>query len=594
MKEILFAENGRTPWRIVMDHPAHETIKYAADELQQFTEKMCGASLPVQTVLAADGEYDILLGRSSRLAHWGVEADWDSLGEEGYVIRTGEHFILLAGATPRGTLYAVYDFLYRLGCRFFASDCTVIPKKLTVKFPETDITEKPAFESREAYWRDAYDGDFAVRNRMNSNKADISIRQGGRMKFYNFHHSFSDLVSPDQYFGTHPEYFSMVNGKRLKERSQLCLSNPDVLKLAVAGVKKWIRENPDCRVFSVSQNDWYNYCTCPACAKIDAEEGSPSGSMIRFVNAVAEEVEKEYPNVLIHTFAYQYTRKAPRLVRPRHNVIVRLCSIECCFVHPLDGSTVEKPEPHREERESQCAALGETAFLDDLREWSRITPRLYVWDYVTQFRNYLMPMPNFDVIDKNLRLFRSLGVKGMFEQGNFSHGGGGHLAELEAYLQARLMWNPDEDMEALMQDFLKGYYGEAAAPLVRAYIELWQKAARKSHAPIWCSSRSDFVTDEVIADAVELLCRAKFLTRENPQRARLEKLELGMRYLILARMPEDTPGREALIREFGWQLREAGVSEIHERWTLEDALDAMRAHGAEKEQKRKVSNDYKM
>ena len=595
MREFLLAENGISPWRIVMDHPAHETVKYAADELQHFILEMCGASLPVQTVLAANGDYEILLGRGKHLDRHGISADWESLGEEGYTVRASEHTVLLAGNTPRGTLYAVYDFLYQLGCRFFSSDCSVIPKTLRLVFREQDKTEKPAFESREAYWRDAFDGDFAVRNRMNSNKADISIRQGGRMKFYNFHHSFEDLVPPDKYFDKHPEYFSMVDGQRLKNRSQLCLTNPDVARIAAESVKKWIRENPDCRVFSVAQNDWYNYCTCPACAAADEEEGSHSGTMIRFVNQVADEVGREYPDVLIHTFAYQYTRKAPRFVRPRDNVIVRLCSIECCFAHPLDGSLREPLNaPVPEEKHPQCAALHETAFLDDLRAWSRITPRLYVWDYVTQFHNYLMPMPNFDALDKNLRLFRDIGVKGVLEQGNFSHGGGGHLAELEAYLQARLMWNPDEDMESLMMDFLRGYYGTPAAPLVREYIELWQKNARQCHVGIGCSSRADFIRDDTIAEATEILSRALFLTQENPYRKRLEKLALGMRYLILARMPEDTPGRDALINEFAWQLREKGITEIHERWPLDEAIREMRTHGDEKKQTRRILNDYKM
>lgn len=595
MKEYLLAENGRTPWRIVTDHPAHETVKYASDELQAFVLKMCGASLPVQTALVADGEYEILLGRGRHLSRHGIELDWDSLGEEGYVIRTGERFLLLAGAAPRGTLYAVYDFLYRLGCRFFASDCTVVPRADRLVFPETDITETPAFESREAYWRDAFDGHFAVFNRMNSNKADISARQGGRMKFFNFHHSFEDLVPPDRYFDTHPEYFSLVDGKRLKHRSQLCLTNPDVADIVTRGVKNRIRENPDCRVFSVAQNDWGNWCTCPACAKVDEEEGSHSGTMIRFVNEVADRVGKEYPDVLIHTFAYQYTRKAPRFARPRPNVIVRLCSIECCFVHPLDG-TLKEPllSPPPAGGHPQCAALGETAFLDDLKQWSRITKRLYVWDYVTQFRNYLIPMPNFDSLDRNLRLFRDIGVKGVLEQGNFSHGGGGHLAELEAYLQARLMWDPDEDMETLMNDFLRGYYGPAAAPLVREYIEFWQKQARQTHAGIACNSRADFITDTAVSGAVELLSRALFLTGDAECRSRLEKLMLGMRYLILARMPETTPGRDALINEFAWQLREKGITEIHERWTLEESIEQLRKHGYEKEQTRTIINDYKM
>lgn len=583
-----------------MSHPAHETVKLACDELFKFVMQMSGAALPVQTELVANGEYEILVGRSGRLQHYGIEVDWDALGEEGYIIRTAEHYLLLAGATPRATLYAVYAFLEEeLGCRWFASDCSFIPRKSVVTYPEINRTDAPAFESREAYWRDAFDGDFAVRNRMNGNKADISVRQGGRMKFYNFHHSFDDLVPPTQYFDTHPEYFAMVDGKRVREYTQLCLTNPDVLRLSVEKVKQWIRENPDCRVFSVAQNDWDNHCECPACAAIDEREGSPAGTMITFVNKLAEEIEKEYPNVLIHTFAYRYTRKTPKFVRPRNNVIVRLCSIECCFSHPLKGG-LRVPlakDPYACDRGGwlpECESSGHNHFLEDLRAWSEITPRLYVWDYVTEFGNYLLPIPNFDVLDKNLQLFRELGVKGILEQGNFSHGGGGHLAELEAYLQAKLMWNPDADIEAHMMDFLNGYYGAASAPFVRQYIELWQEASRPYHVTIYENEFSKHITDELVEKSIALLGEAIYHAQDEKCHARLEKLMLCMDYIVICRMPIGTAGRGALITRFGWKLREAGIDEIHERWTLEESLEQMRVGQTRNQQKRAIANDYKM
>ncbi len=156
------------------------------------------------------------------------------------------------------------------------------------------------------------------------------------------------------------------------------------------------------------------------------------------------------------------------------------------------------------------------------------------------------------------------------------------------------MWNPDENMEDLMMDFLKGYYGPEAAPLVREYIELWQQSARQCHVGIGADSRSDFIRDDTIRQALALLNRALFLAQESPYRDRLEKLALGMRYLILARMPADTPGRDALIDEFAWQLRRHGITEIHERWTLEESIQELRRHGYEREQTRSIVNDYKM
>src|ERR1019366_5650033 len=116
-------------------------------------------------------------------------------------------------------------------------------------------------------------------------------------------------------------------GIRLRKETQLCLSNPEVLAIALAKVRDWLRADPEVSIVSVSQNDWENPCQCPACRAVDEEEGNFSGSLIRFVNRIAEAIEPEHPHVAIDTLAYLYTRKAPRRVRPRHNVIVRLCSI---------------------------------------------------------------------------------------------------------------------------------------------------------------------------------------------------------------------------------------------------------------------------
>ena len=476
-KQILMAHNGHTPYRIIMAHPGHETIKYACDELHHFFYQVTGASLPINNEKTAKTGPEIIVGISKRFGLNSFSLPGD-LGEEGYVQKTVGDSLILAGATPRATLYAVYAFLEeQLGCRWFSSHVSRIPRQLTLPLPTLDTKAIPAFESREAYWRDAFDGTYAVRNRMNGNKADISIRQGGRMKFYNFHHSFEDLVPPSVYYDEHPEYFSLVEGQRLRERSQLCLTNPNVKRIATQQVMKWIEDHPDCRVFSVAQNDWYNYCQCPECAAIDQREESPAGTMLSFVNDIANAVFQKHPDVLLHTFAYQYTRKAPKTLRPRDNVIVRLCTIECCFSHPLNGKLKpgQKVAPLKNAH-LQCAALGEPVFLQDLRAWSQITHRLYVWDYVTDFAHYLLPFPNFDVLQANIQLFHQMGVKGLLEQGNFSHGGGGHFAELQAYLQAKLMWNPNCDMAYHIKDFVQGFYGTQACDCILEYIACLQKA----------------------------------------------------------------------------------------------------------------------
>ena len=183
-----------------------------------------------------------------------------------------------------------------------------------------------------------------------------------------------------------------------------------------------MREHPECHIFSVAQNDWYGYCECEHCQAIDRREESHAGALLAFVNAVADAVRDEFPENRIHTFAYLYTRKAPRYLRPRENVIVRLCSIECCQSHPMavcrqaiDGIDVEN-------NAADGFALSGQAFADDLADWAKIAPHLYLWDYTTNFSNYLQPFPNWHVIGENLRLFRRLGVEGVLEQGNYAPG----------------------------------------------------------------------------------------------------------------------------------------------------------------------------
>lgn len=592
---MLIASKGSTRCCIMMSHPAHETVKLAADELQKWIYQVSGASIPVLTELTPWEGPRILVGDSGPLQDMGIAlADYE-LGEEGFLLSCRGDTLIVAGAAPRGTLYGAYAFLEEhAGVRWFSSDVTRVPALPVLEITEFEDVQRPAFESREAYWRDAFDGNFAVRNRMNSNKADISVRQGGRMKFYNFHHSFDELLPPQAYFAEHPEYYSLVDGKRLGERTQLCLTNPDVLRLVIEKVEEWIAENPDCRVFSVAQNDWYNYCTCPRCAALDEAEGSPAGTMISFVNQVAEAIEVNHPHVLIHTFAYQYTRKPPRTIRPRHNVIVRLCSIECCFAHPLDGSCRETLDPAANSASrAQCALREQPRFLQDLKAWAQITPRLYVWDYTTDFSYYLMPFPNLSALASNLRLFRDIGVAGVLEQGNFSHGGGGNLAELYAYLQAKLLWNPDCDLEYHLNDFLEGYYGAGAAA-VRTYIERWQQAIGPWHMTINERPDAPFITDELLAESDRLLCDALWLEKDPEIRQHIENLQLGITYLILTRMPLETPGRDILIDRFGWQCRRCGITELHERVSLEQGLMFMKKSRYAVSLEGRLRVDYKM
>ncbi len=477
----------------------------------------------------------------------------------------------------RGVAYGVYAFLeWQFSCRFWAVDCETVPF-----IPDAELTlgqqsSSPDFAYREVYWRGATDGRFALQCRLNSARAAITPGMGGKTMFYNYSHTFEVLVPPEKWFDTHPEYFSLVGGKRRREHSQLCLTNPDVLRLCIAGVKRWIAENPDCRIFSVAQNDWYGNCECENCRAIDQQEGSSAGSLIAFVNAVADAIAPEHPNVMLHTFAYLYSRKPPRYLRPRDNVIIRLCDIECCFSHPIGTCNQAIDQINVEQGAAQHFKVSRHGFAEDLTAWSKCCKHLYLWDYTTNFSNYLQPFPNLQVLAPNLRFFRSCGVQGVFEQGNYSPGETSAFAPLKIYLLGKLLWDADADVEELTASFVKGYYGMTAQPEILKCLTLMQEAAARFHMGIFDPPTADYLSEEVLTRADEALERALTQTADEAHRIRIRRERLSFAYALLARAPMDAPGRAARIDAFEQEAKALGITELFERRELQASFDCMR------------------
>ena len=463
------AVRGRAPeYAIVRAVDASPSVKYAAEELRDFTERLTGVRLPIVEVKAATGAAlppkaivlggASLVGRSLRERRGGL-GEAALPGDDAFHLVARPPHLYVEGSDVRGVLYGVYELLERFGgCRWYASWHTVVPARDVFHVPDDlDDAQAPAFLCRDVHWWDYFKGDFAARNRANGSSNGMKERHGGNTWRFGGGlgncHTFNRLLPPEKYFDSHPEYFSMVKGVRLKERTQLCLTNPDVLRIVTSNVLARIRKDPGAKFYGVSQNDWRNWCECPACKAVDEEEGSHAGTVVRFVNAIAEAVEKEFPDKIIETLAYQYTRHAPAKTKLRHNVIPCLCSIECDFSRSLATS----PCPDN------------VSFLKDVEDWNRQTDCLYVWDYVTDFRCYPHPFPNVYVLQENVKFFRDHGVKMLFEQGACQgrHAG---FAELKGWLLAKWMWNPELPVEPLLDDFFNGYYGKAA-PYVRAVFD---------------------------------------------------------------------------------------------------------------------------
>ncbi|MDB6028931.1 MAG: hypothetical protein JWM68_5154, partial [Verrucomicrobiales bacterium] len=360
------------------------------------------------------------------------------------------------------------------------------------------------------------------------------------IKYKGFAHTFNNLVPPDKHFKEHPEWFSMVNGQRTSD-GQLCLTDPQLRDFVVERVKKSLKESPDCEIISVTQNDRFKFCECPKCKTLDDAEASHAGTMITFVNYIAEHIEPEFPKVLVDTFAYQYTRKPPKSVKPRGNVTVRLCSIECNFREPLDHPS-------------------NATFADDIRKWTAICSHLYIWDYVTDFKNYVLPHPNWFVLGPNIRFFQQYGVKGIFEEGAYA-GHGAEMAEMRSWVLAQLMWNPKLDDRALIQEFLNGYYGAEAGKSSYRYLELVHASSKGLF--LGCYLRKELpshLSFTTLTEAEQLWRKAEQAVANDPEklwRVRIAHL----------------PVRFAFIKYWNWLRHDCW--ERNETWPLPESRKAV-------------------
>ncbi len=538
-------------------------VRYAASELKRY---LC-ASPSVEEVQIQGSE-----GIRIRLS----ESASDLTGGA-FRIRADASGVLVEAGDGAGVVYGAHALLEKMGYRFLAVDCDVIPD-LPAEIKPGEEVQKPAFLARELFWREAMDGSFAVRLRLNSARSTIRPEQGGKMMFYNFSHTFDALVPVSRWYDTHPEYFSEENGVRLREKTQLCLTNPDVLRLCTEGVRAWADAHPECDIFSVSMNDWYHPCQCPACRAVDEAEGSHAGTVIRFVNQVAEQVERTHPGIRIHTFAYLYCRRPPKLTRPRDNVIVRLCSIECCFSHPIRACRREHggiDVQYGSAAGFAVAPANGESYLQDLEGWSRICRHLFIWDYTTNYANYLLPFPNLDVLQENLRLFRDYRVEGVFEQGNFSLGRSSALGPLKIYLLAKLLWNPDADVECLIREFAQGYWRQAARFMLE-YVELWRHAAGDAHVGIYDMPDAPWLTDTLLEKAEGLLHRALEAAGEDTVRERVRREALSVRYAVLVREDPEDAGHAGRVDSFLRDAAELGITELFERKDWEDTAACLK------------------
>jgi len=476
--------DGVSDYVIVRGENAYISEVTASTELQKYLKQISGVEIPIVTDATAPVEKEIVVGKTNREADG--EFNRDELGKEGFIIKSTGSKLWLVGGEQRGTLYSVYSFLEEyLGVRYYHATLEKVPEMKTIELDKIEENKQiPVFSARLSDWVPT-NPEWSVKQKINDNThVKLSEEVGGGIAYPGqshggeFVHSMQFFVPFFQYIDTHPEYFAVDKNGNIRGNgswTQVCLSNPDVLQLTIDGVRKMLAEKPYVNYISVSENDSRDTCQCEKCAQTDAEEGGHAGTMLRFVNAVADNIKDDYPDVKIDALAYYATIDAPTITKPRENVIVRMAPIEQCIIHGTE-----------ECQEWWTSQYTGKSTYQMLKEWSELGCELSIWDYSTNFDQSPFPYPALYSLKKDCKLYADMNVTSIFYQGD-SYSTTGEFGELRCYLLAKLFWDPymsDEEFEYHINDFLEGFYGEGWQ-YIRAYLDDLMKAVEGKHTATW-------------------------------------------------------------------------------------------------------------
>lgn len=427
-------------YRIVIASKASKEDKHAAEQLMFYLSLLPTATVSVVEEAEGLKGNTIYLGETDFAKAQNV--DFDKIPEGGYIYKPVGSNLIIAGGAKKGVLHGVYDLLEGLGFRKYAPDYTSVPEMNTLSLPKTEKIFTPQITYRTTSYGAMGGEDYTDWHKLSS-RSDWGL----------FVHTFNTLVPAKEFGKSHPEYYALIGGVR-SPGTQLCLANSAVAEVVVANLRKRIAENPDATYWSVSQDDNDRYCTCEECKALNEKYGNvPSGSIMYFVNKIA----KEFPDKKISTLAYWYSRKAPENIKAEPNVNIMLCNIESSREAP-----VFQTDP---------------AFSKDLKDWGALANDILIWDYNIQFTNFISPFPNLFTLKPNVKFYTDNNVHALFMQANNEPAA--EMALLRSYVISKLMWNPDADEKAIIDEFLNGYYGNAGQ-YIGQYINAMQNSLIQS------------------------------------------------------------------------------------------------------------------
>lgn len=440
--------------------------------------------------------------------------------------------VLTFSGGKRGIIYSVFTFLEKLGCRFYTPKMEKLPKT-DGHLSDFSLVEQSPFIFRDVLDNEAKDKEWCLKNKINSDlwhTRKLKEEDGGAYTFVGIPaHSLTGEFLLKPFVESNPEFFALKDGKRRTDaHGQVCMTNRDAIQKVTEEVKKLLAKNPDKNIVSVSSGDNDNFCECEKCKQSIHKIGL-TNTYFNFVNAVARNIKKEYPKVLIHTFAYEMLDDFKDGFEFEDNIMVQFCLARNCKLHSLTDES-----------------CGLNVFaLNNLKKCTSICKNIFIWEYINCFKYQLFPFPHITHYREDIQAFRDLKVKGLFYEGahrdweNVSFAG---IRELKCYILSKLMWKPDmskEEYEEHIREFCQAFYGEGYE-YVMEYLGLLSSFLGNVHATYNCFDEQknvvSFIPKEKTANflqkARDLLSKALQKANETQTKG-IKKLEIELLYYEL-------------------------------------------------------------
>ncbi|MES5048085.1 DUF4838 domain-containing protein [Rhizobium nepotum] len=508
------------------------TLQAAAD-LSVFSAKVAGAVGPTQlSVDEAVAQQPLLVvGRLNAFARKAfTEADFEKLGDDGFIIRSFGPHILIAGRTPRGTMYGVNWFLDRkLGIRWLAPDVTHLPLTPNIALPPQQERQVPRFDFREVLSVEAQDKAWRQRNLMSGESHGPSSQPSPpALDSWNrdwaskgIIANFYQLLPPAIYKPSHPEWYA---------GGQLAMMNEEMRAEMARVVIGRLRLLPDYRSiwFAIHDMDWGWDMDAESKAFANRHGGHASAPRLDMMIDVAQRVRTELPGARLAFNAYHWSFTPPEGMTVPDHILVYPMTIHVNYRDALNGPA--------------NATLGQ-----DIAGWNKIARNVLIWDHITNFAGFIQPTPNIFPIGRSIQWLASLKhVGGYMGEGSFNTPGA-EFSSLRAWMIARLLWEPEQDIEALVREFCETYYGPAA-PAILEYIRFYHDKINRTDDVLAEKTTVDMrmFDAEFVKRADGLFDKAEASVRGTRYEARVQTARIPVDYVILLRRNEYSTLRDQI------------------------------------------------